>query len=223
MRFFKYIFILFTMFLVIICFNAYSKEDPVEGQDYVWIDLGEENEGFLLNQKELADGVSEPDEIAGVDCRLQPFPYAGPGHNHMYFDIDDSFIFGGDHEVWIVMEYFDIGTGIDCQYDSNGAGPVDGAFRGSGDGAFEMLTPENTETWRFHVWYMPDGRFENRGNGCDFRFSTHGVDDMWINRVWVMLFEPEDPFDPDNLSRPKAVNAQNKKASAWAKIKYSFK
>ena len=134
---------------------------------------------------------------------------------------DDSFIFGGDNEVWIVMEYFDLGVQIDCQYDSNGAGPVNGAFRGSGDGAFPILELENTETWKFHVWYIQDGRFENRANGSDFRLSTQAAGDMWINRVWITLFEPEDPFNPDDLSRAQAVRAEDKLATAWAKVKTS--
>jgi len=197
----------------------HAKENPEEGKDYIWVDLGEKNEGLLLTQEEQADGISEADEQAGVDCRKQPYPYAGPGNNHMYFRIDDSFIFGGDHEVWIVMEYLDLGNQIDCQYDSNGIGAVDGAFRGSGDGAYTMLNPGNTETWKFHVWHIEDGRFENRGNGSDFRFSTHAAGDMWINRVWVTLFEPEESFDPDDLSRPKAVQPNGKLTTRWAKIK----
>lgn len=197
----------------------HAKEEPEEGKNYVWIDLGKKNEGFLLTQAEQADGVSEDDVKGDVDCRKQPFPYNGPGNNHMYFRIDDSFIFGGDHEVWIVMEYFDVGIGIDCQYDSNGAGPVDGAFRGGGDGAFLMLTPENTETWKTHVWYITDGRFENRGNGSDFRLSTHGVDDMWINRVWLLLFEPPDPFDPEDPFGAKAVQPGDKSAITWGSLK----
>jgi hypothetical protein len=201
----------------------HAKEEPEEGKNYIWIDLGEENEGFLLTQEEQADGISEVDEIGGVECRKQPYPYAGPGHNHMYFRIDDSFMFGGEHEVWIVMEYLDLGENqIDCQYDSNGAGPVDGSFRGAGDGAFEMLRPGNTETWKIHVWHIEDGRFENRANGSDFRFSTHAVGDMWINRVWVTLFEPQDPFDPDDLSRAKAVRVGDKSTTTWGSLKLGF-
>ncbi len=199
-----------------------AKEEPEEGKNYIWIDLGKENEGFLLTQVEKGDGITEDDEQADVDCRKLPYPYAGPGHNHLYFNIDDSFIFGGDHEVWIVMEYLDIGEQIDCQYDSNGAGAVDGAFRGSGDGAFAMLKPGNTETWQIHVWHIDDGRFENRGNSSDFRLSTHGAGDIWVNRVWLFLFEPPDPFDPEDLSRPKAVQSGGKSATTWGAVKSAF-
>lgn len=196
----------------------YAKE-PEEGKDFIWIDLGKKNEEHLLMQAEQGDGITEPDTKAGVDCRKLPYPYAGPGHNHMYFRIDDAFMFGGEHKVWIVMEYFDVGEQIDCQYDSNGAGPVDGSFRGAGDGAFPALKPENTEKWRFHIWPIVDGRFENRGNGSDFRFSTHAAGDMWVDRVWVTLFEPGDPFNPDDLSRPKTVQPMDKSAITWGEMK----
>ena len=212
------LFLLMLFFIITITMTVHAK-DLEEGVDYIWVDLGEENEGVMLQQEEQADGISEDDVQGGVECRKQPFPYGGPGNNHMYFRIDDSFMFGGENEVWIVMEYFDVGIQIDCQYDSNSAGAVDGAFRGAGDGAFDILNPTNTETWMFHVWYIPDGRFENRANGSDFRFSTHGTQDMWINRVWIMLTEPKDPFDPDDLSRAKAVRPENKIAVSWGTVK----
>ena len=197
----------------------YAQEKPEEGKNYIWIDLGKKNEGVLLIQSEQGDGITEPDIVAGVDCKKLPYPYAGPGNNHMYFKIDDSFMFGGNNKVWIVMEYFDLGENIDCQYDSNAAGAVEGAFRGAGDGAFKALKPTNTEKWLFHIWVIPDGRFENRGNGSDFRFSTHAAGDMWVNRVWITLFEPKDPFNPDDLSRSQAVQPGNKAAVTWGKLK----
>ncbi len=182
--------------------HVVSMKKEVKGVDrnYAWIDLGAKNNGHLLA---LApnDGaaITEQDVKAGVDCRKLPYPYDGPGHNHMCFDIDDSFMWGGNNEVWIVMEYFDSGTAINCQYDSNGRGPVDGAFRGSADGAFPKLRLRNSGKWKFHVWHIKDGRFQNRGNGFDFRFSTHGGGSMWVNRVWVLRYKPQEPFRSDAL------------------------
>ena len=80
---------------------------PVAGEEYIWIDLGEENEGLLLSQVEQQDGVTEPAVQGGVDCRENPWPYDGPGGNFIYFRIDDGFLRGGDTEAWIVVEYFD--------------------------------------------------------------------------------------------------------------------
>jgi len=215
----RYITLLTASLLLFSIFGVYAKGEPIAGKDYIWIDLGKKNEGVLLTQSEQGDGVTEPDTKAGVDCRKQPYPYNGPGHNHIYFKIDDSFMFSGNFKVWIVMEYFDVGEQIDCQYDSNGAGPVNGAFRGAGNGAFPVLRPTNTEKWLIHIWPIKDGKFENRANGSDFRFSTHASGDMWINRVWVTLFEPPNPFNPDNLGRPKAVHPGSKLAIAWGMVR----
>jgi hypothetical protein len=95
------------------------------------------------------------------------------------------------------MEYFDAGLPIYCQYDSSSGG----AFRSAG-----YVIPGNTQTWRTHVWHITDGRFENRGNNSDFRFTTHSSGDMWIDRVWLLLFEPALPFDSEN---PTRITAQN--------------
>jgi hypothetical protein len=176
------------------------EHNPVEGKNYIWTDLGKKNTDHLLSlAPEIFDGKTKPDVKAGVDCRMLPFPYAGPGNNHMYFNINNSFLNGGNNEVWIVMEYFDTGKLIDCQYDSNSTGPVGGAFRGSDDGAYPALHPANTDTWKFHVWHVRGGRFASRCNGYDFRFTTHGTGPLWINRVWVFLFEPPQPFNPGDL------------------------
>jgi hypothetical protein len=196
---------------------------PKAGTDFIWVDLGKKEEGLLLTQSEQADGVTKPETVKGVDCRENPWPYNGPGHNHMYFKVDDSFLFGGKTEAWIVMEYFDslAAPQINCQYDSTGAGPVGGAFRGAQDGAFEMLKPQGTETWRVHVWHIKkDGRFENRANGSDFRFTSHGQGPIWINRVWFSLVEPPQPFNVDEpFGVPRAVSPRGKSAAVWAAVK----
>ena len=207
---------------VLISFGASAAEEPVEGENFIWVDLGEESDGVLLTQSEHEDGVTEPAVQDKVDCLENPWPYNGPGENHMYFKIDDSFLFGENHEAWIVMEYFDSNEAeeIDCQYDSNGVGPVGGAFRGAENDAFPVVKPEGTDKWRVHIWVIKDGRFENRANGSDFRFSSHGKGPIWINRVWVSTIEPLDNFDPDGLfGIPRAVDAVSKLTTTWGQLK----
>ncbi len=210
------------IYSALISFGAFAAEEPVEGENFIWIDLGKENEGVLLTQSEQGDGITEPAEQNNVDCLENPWPYNGPGNNHMYFKIDDAFLFGGNREAWIVMEYFDSNKAeqIDCQYDSNGAGLVGGAFRGAGDGAFPVVKPEGTDEWRVHIWVIKDGRFENRANGSDFRFSSHGKGPIWINRVWVSTIEPPENFDPEGLfGTPHAVDPISKLATIWGQLK----
>ena len=138
--------------------------DPVAGVDFVWVDLGEENEGLLLTQEEQGDGMTEPDDVGGLECRINPWPYAGPGHNHMYFRIDDAYLFATNTEAWIIMEYFDSADAqqIDCQYDSNGAGAVagaEGAGNRRGDAAAHGAR-------RHHRHQGLDGKDNGEGGKC---------------------------------------------------------
>lgn|GEM_PF-2369576 len=74
---------------------AMTRDERRTDVKYARIDLGKKDNGRLLA---LApnDGaaITEPDVKAGVECRKLPYPYSGPGHNHMCFDIDDSFMRG---------------------------------------------------------------------------------------------------------------------------------
>lgn len=208
--------------LLAVCVASSYAADPVPGEDFIWIDLGEENQGLLLTQVEGGDGVTEPDDIGGLECRVNPWPYAGPGHNHMYFRIDDAFLLAVDVEAWIIVEYFDSADAqqINCQYDSNGAGPVGGAFRGAGDGAFEAVKPAGTDAWLTHTFHIEDGRFENRANGADFRLTSHGQGSIWVNRVWVSLIEPPEDFDPDlPFGVSRAVTSTGKLPTIWAALR----
>ena len=222
MRYFHLTIIMLLIQCLLISLGTFAAEEPVEGENFIWVDLGEESKGVLLTKSEQEDGVTKPAVQDNVDCLENPWPYNGPGQNHMYFKIDDSFLVGGNHNAWIVMEYFDSNKAeqIDCQYDSNGAGPVDGAFRGAENNAFPVLKPEGTDKWRVHIWVIKDGRFENRANESDFRFSSHGKGPIWINRVWVSTIEPPENFDPDGLfGMPQAVDPLSKLATTWGQLK----
>ncbi|HHZ92954.1 TPA: hypothetical protein EYN98_18385 [Candidatus Poribacteria bacterium] len=220
----RYVAMLIAFQVVMLLTLSVAAEDPEEGKNFVWVDLGKKNESLLLTQSEQGDGKTKPTVKSGMDCRENPWPYNGPGHNHMYFKIDDTFLVGGKHKAWIIMEYFDSNKAqeIDCQYDSNGAGPVGGAFRGARDDAFPILKPEGTDKWRVHIWYInKDGRFENRANGSDFRFSSHGKGPIWINRVWFSLIKPPDDFDPEGIfGIAKSVEWYEKLAVTWGQLKF---
>ena len=220
----RYVAMLIAFQVVMLLTLSVAAEDPEEGKNFVWVDLGKKNESLLLTQSEQGDGKTKPTVQSGMDCRENPWPYNGPGHNHMYFKIDDTFLVGGKHKAWIIMEYFDSNKAqeIDCQYDSNGAGPVGGAFRGARDDAFPILKPEGTDKWRVHIWYInKDGRFENRANGSDFRFSSHGKGPIWINRVWFSLIKPPDDFDPEGIfGIAKSVEWYEKLAVTWGQLKF---
>jgi len=211
--------LILVQFLLISMFSM--AKDPKEGEDYVWIELGEENEEHGLTQFDFPnDGKTEVVKVGDPkkECRLSP---GGVSH-YMYFQIDDDFVCGGNHEAWIVMEYLDSDDEkeMECHYDSNGEGDVDGAYRGPSHGAFPALERGGTNKWLFHTWPITDGRFENRQNGSsDFRLRAY-ASPIWINRVWVSLIKPPDSFKPGpNESWPMAVEPMMKLAATWGAIK----
>ena len=69
--------------VLLISMFSIAAEEPKAGENFLWIDLGEENEGLLLTQEEQGDGITEPAIQGDVDCRENPWPYNGPGHNHI--------------------------------------------------------------------------------------------------------------------------------------------
>ena len=103
----RYVAMLIAFQVVMLLTLSVAAEDPEEGKNFVWVDLGKKNESLLLTQSEQGDGKTKPTVKSGMDCRENPWPYNGPGHNHMYFKIDDTFLVGGKHKAWIIMEYFD--------------------------------------------------------------------------------------------------------------------
>ena len=215
--------LILALFLLIAMVSSIARGVPKEGVDFVWVDLGKENDEHGLSQTDAGanDGAFEVDKKDGVDCRKSP---VGDIIYYMYFQIDDNFVFGGNNEAWIVIEYFDTNepseTGVDCQYDSNGEGDVQGAYSGAKFGSFPFLELEGTKTWRFHIWHITDGRFENRQKASgDFRLCRRNGP-LWLNRVWVSLIKPPDSFNPtSNESWPMDVEPSMKLASTWGALK----
>ena len=83
------------------------------------------------------------------------------------------------------------------------------------------MIPQGTDTWKTTAFHILDGRFENRGNGSDFRISSDGNCPIWINRVWLGLIEAPDPFSPDAPFEvtSTAVSPGGKMSLTWAAMK----
>ena len=213
----RIIFAMVLMLVQLLLMSMFSiAKEPKEGVDYIWVDLGKENDEHGLSQTDEAgqDSATEVDTIGGIECRKNP---VGGISYYIYFQIDDTFLVGGNNEVWIVMEYFDSvanpGDLIDCQYDSNGEGDVNGAYRGAQFGAFPGLARGGTNEWLFYTWHIIDGRFENRQNGgSDFRLRS-SESTLAINRVWFFNVEPPSSW-PD-----WAVEPSMKLATTWGVLK----
>ncbi|MBI1930743.1 DUF5010 domain-containing protein [Candidatus Poribacteria bacterium] len=156
----------------------YSKETVV------WTDLGAANDTHGLIQLELTDGVTEPASIGGKECKKLPYPYSGPGNNHMYFDVNRQFIFAEKTEVWIVVAYFDVGQQMVLQYDSPGEG-IPAQFKSA-----SVIQMTGSQTWKETIFHLDDAFFGNRANGTDFRLTSGGAGDLDINKVAVFKENP---------------------------------
>ena len=54
------IIVLITFQVVISLTITVAAEDPEEGENFIWADIGEKNESLLLTQSEQGDGKTKP-------------------------------------------------------------------------------------------------------------------------------------------------------------------
>jgi len=143
------------------------------------------------------DGFGTIEKIEGRDVirtgpDTDPFPDV-----FFYGDVDDTFIFGGKptREVWITVEYLDVGTGqIGLDYDAGPVFPTE-SFKGA-----ERISRTDTGTWMTYTWHVTDASFANREQGvADFRIGDGGGgddNDLYISRVSVSIVNPNAPPPP---------------------------
>ncbi|MGB9877577.1 MAG: alpha-amylase family protein [bacterium] len=152
----------------------------------VLIILGEKNTTYGLTCPSGGDGVNYPAEIQGVTCRFNDVEH----HSYyIYFQIDDSFFFGGKNEVYITVEYFDDIGPFTIQYDAY-------------DNPYKELPMEmrlGSYEWQKITFHITDARFSNRQNWqADFRiFAPRRI---YIHSVEVSEEKPKD-YDPERRIR----------------------
>ncbi len=112
--------------------------------------------------------VRDVDVVTPENCpEQQPARY-------LYFDVDDSYLFGGgDDAVEVRVTFLDDGgcTQFHIDYDSSDpkSGLVGGAFRPT-----RSVAVGTSGQWRTERFTLPEVRFVNAGNGGDFRLSPAG-------------------------------------------------
>ena len=107
---------------------------------------------------------------------------------YFYFGVGDNFAFQGSKpDVYIIVEYFDTGTGsLGLQYDSNTGNTLPAFHK---DGGFVALTGSNT--WKAKVFHVTDAYFGNRQNaGADFRISKSGGGPFYLDVIRVTTPQP---------------------------------
>ncbi|UCD28118.1 MAG: sulfatase-like hydrolase/transferase [Planctomycetota bacterium] len=137
--------------------------DPPPCEPYV--DLGSSNLSVGITLTAPGDGTTTAVNIGGRDARKNT-------SNYFYFDVIDTFVFGGNHpELYIIVEYYDTGSGsFTLQYDSNNGDEIADRYK-TGD----TVSLTNTNTWKQYAFHITDAYFGGRQNGSsDFRFATGG-------------------------------------------------
>src|SRR5207247_2776112 len=103
---------------------------------------------------------------------------------YFYFGVNDSFAFQGSKpDLYVVVDYFDTGTGsLVLQYDSNTGNTLPAFYK---DGGSVALTGSNT--WKEKVFHVTDAYFGNRQNaGADFRISKSGGGYFYLDIIRVV-------------------------------------
>jgi hypothetical protein len=124
-------------------------------------------------------------DIAGRSCRK---PRTSTDDNYIYFDCDDSKIFGDTSDVYVAVDYLD-GGGGSWLFEYDGL-----------SGPYTIVLPPVTVNsgplqWLTAVFHLTDANFINRQNGgSDFRVNAYsygdgGYDD-WFSNVRVYVETP---------------------------------
>jgi hypothetical protein len=146
--------------MVLICLASV----PTWAQDSGSVNLGVTNAGSLVSQVEYSyDGNTVADTIGGVDCRRNE---NASSDFFMYFQIDDSLIYQGNHmavEVDVVV-FDSFSGGLRLHYDA-----ADGTtYKHSADQALV-----GDQTWKVVSFRLTDAYFGNRQhNNADIRIRA---------------------------------------------------
>src|SRR5690606_38191972 len=122
--------------------------------------------GIELVASADGDGPVEEKVVAGRLAWTTTKNRHSPERRYMYFDVDYRFLYDGDEQVVVAVDYFDAGPeSFEIQYDSS-----DPALHGIAQQFHpgRVQTIGQTKTWKTAVFVLPRARFANRANGGDF-------------------------------------------------------
>jgi hypothetical protein len=175
--------------------------------DAVSIDLG---------GPDMPDGISNPQTsdantavVAnqfGRDCRRN----SSSADLYFYFGVSDDFAYqGSGPDVYITIDYFDIGSGtLELQYDA------DTAYKSGGS-----ITLTGSSTWKRQTFHVTDAYFGNRQDGgADFRIFGGSGNTFYLDQIQVSKSAPGSPVavikaDPRSGLAPLTVNFDGSESS----------
>ena len=152
----------------------------------VSIDLGSPDLLNGMTHPQNADGTTSAVTMGSRSCRQNVNPSVDL---YFYFGVSDGYAFQGSRQdLYIVVEYFDTGTGsLGLHYDSNTGNTLPAFYKSGGSVA---LT--GSGAWKRKVFHVTDAYFGNRQNaGADFRISKSGGGYFYLDLVRVVA--PQHP------------------------------
>jgi hypothetical protein len=175
----------------------------------VAIDLGSPDSLNGMTQPQNADGNTLAVTIGGRAARQNVNTNTDL---YFYFGVSDAFAFQGSRpDLYLVIEYFDTGTGsLSLQYDSNTGSTIPAFYKSGGS---VPLTGGNT--WKQKVFHVTDAYFGNRQNaGADFRISKSGGGFFYLDTVRVVA--------PQHAPALRATRAGSTVVVAWPASSVGF-
>ena len=161
-----------TVFVLLALWGGLTCAAEVPFGAYLDFNTGE---GKLLKLSAVGDGSREPAEIDGARCvKTDP-----AGHRYyLYFDVDDYYIYGGQQDVLVTVEYYDNGaSGFSLSYDGK-----NGSWTGGGS-----APREDSRKWRTYTFRLKDARFTNRSNSNDFRLNNSRGEPLYVRFVGLSM------------------------------------
>jgi hypothetical protein len=160
------------------------------GAQFVQVQLGATNQEAGLR---LVDG--QPDGATEADLALGGRRTISGGAGQVrwfYFDVHDSYIYGGKNRVRMTVTYLDVGlTPIYLEYDAYEWWRPDSRTDAVTRKRIVLATRTDSDGWRTAWVELPDARFlGTQPGGADFRIGS--PDPLLIHSVAVMLVAHED-------------------------------
>ena len=154
-----------------------AETEPLE----VWIDLGAPDPLAGITHPQNADGNTTASTTGGRPCRRNVNPSVDL---YFYFNVSDAFAFASSRpDLYVVMDYFDAGTGsLALHYDSDTGDTLPAFYK---DGGSVALRGSNK--WKQKTFHLADAYFGNRQNaGADFRIAKSGGGYFYLGLIQVL-------------------------------------
>ena len=163
----------------------------------LWIQLKEKNQGDGLSVSSGGDGANVAEVVAGSPCRR----ISGTKSLYLYVQADAARVTPGDHDVYVVVEYFDDKPQIArLEYD---AAPVVRERNSLYTAAEDIILLGGSGEWQRAMVHLPHARLGHGQNfSADFRLMGAGIA---VRRLEVLFAKPKGyhfgGFDPAKLEK----------------------